>query len=97
MRKLADLCWPFHEKVLEQLRPTAILCMGKTAGKYVRNRVNAHTLLAEFVENNNGRWRSQLFGSESGIKVIVATHPSIADWTAAQTDPTELALRALHV
>jgi hypothetical protein len=30
------------------------------------------------------------------IRVIVATHPSIADWTAPSTDPSDLVLDALR-
>ena len=95
MAFLANLCWPFHAFVLEQLRPRAILCFGKTAGRYVRSKVGADTLCGEFVEANNRRWLSQTFVSISGIKVIVATHPSIADWTVISTDPTELIREAL--
>jgi uracil-DNA glycosylase family 4 len=90
MAMLTDRCWPFHQLAIERLRPKVILCFGKTAGKYVRNKVGAHTLYAEFVEANQRRWPSQAFSSRSGVRVVVATHPSIADWTTPSTDPTEL-------
>ena len=92
----ADLCWPFHACAIQRLRPRAILCFGKTAGNYVRRKVGANTLHAEFVENNNRRWRSQTFAGNTGLKVVVATHPSIADWRAASTDPTELVRQAMQ-
>lgn len=92
---LADLCWPFHAFVIERLRPKAVLCFGKTTGNYVRSRVGANTLFAEFIEANNRRWRTQTFSNGTGLKVIVATHPSIADWTAPNTDPTQLVREAL--
>jgi hypothetical protein len=92
---LADLCWPFHAFVIERLRPRVILCFGKTAGNYVRNRLGANTLFAEFIETNNRRWRSQAFTSSIGPKVVVAAHPSIADWSAPSTDPTQLIREAL--
>lgn len=90
MKLLADQCWPFHALVIELLRPKTILCFGKTAGNYVRSKVGADKLHSEFIETNNRRWRSQVFISGTGMKVVVATHPSIADWIAPNTDPTQL-------
>lgn len=87
---LANICWPFHSAAIQILQPKTILCFGKTVGSYVQQRINAHQLRAEFIENNVRRWRSQVFDSTLGIVVIVATHPSIADWTVKATDPTEL-------
>jgi len=95
MSSLADLCWPFHALAIERLEPRAILCFGKTAGNYVRRKVGANTLLREFIETNNRRWRSQAFSNSAGLKVVVATHPSIADWTAASTDPTSIVRESL--
>jgi len=96
MRELADLCWPFHEAVIKAVRPKAILCFGGTAGNYVRKKLNANVLHSVFVEENNRRWRSQVFTSPMGLRVVVATHPSIADWTAPATDPTALIRAAME-
>lgn len=95
MKTLADQCWQFHSLVIDKIRPRAILCLGKTAGQYVRNKVGANTLRAEFVERNNRRWRSELFVNPTGLRVVVATHPSIADWSTPSTDPTPLIREAL--
>jgi len=93
---LADQCWPFHAAAISNLRPRVILCFGGKAGKYVRGKIGANTLHSEFVEQNNRHWRSQVFTSALGVKVVVATHPSIADWTTPATDPTPLIGQALR-
>jgi uracil-DNA glycosylase family 4 len=93
---LADLCWPFHRFAIETLRPKVILCLGKTAGDYVRRRLAAHERCATFTEENNRRWQSHVFRGAAGAQVIIATHPSIADWTTRETDPSPLVLSALH-
>lgn len=93
---LAQACWPFHEFVVEQLQPRAILCFGGRAGNYVREKLNADELVGEFVEDNNRRWRSRSFIGRNGVKVVVATHPSIADWTRRETDPTPLVRQTLR-
>ena len=93
---LAEQCWSFHHEVIKSLRPKAILCFGKTAGNYVRKRLSGNRLVREFVETNNRRWKSQCFESDSGIAIVVATHPSIADWTAPTTDPCQLIAEALE-
>jgi hypothetical protein len=95
MASLADLCWTFHAFAIERLRPRAILCFGQTAGRYVRRKVGANTQYGEFIEMNNRRWRSRAFVSSAGLRVVVATHPSVADWSAASTDPTQLIRDAL--
>lgn len=95
MMTLADRCWDFHAGAIRFLQPRAILCFGKTAGHYVRGKTGASELVAEFVETNRRRWRSQVYANASGLRVVVATHPSIADWTAAATDPTHLVLESI--
>jgi uracil-DNA glycosylase family 4 len=96
MQALADLCWPFHARAIELLKPKAILCFGKTAGNYVKRRLQAARLCDEFVEKNNRRWRSAVFSNPGCISVIVATHPSVADWCVPGTDPSGLVGRVLR-
>ena len=92
---LADLCWPFHAYAIETLETKVVLCFGKTVGKFVRQKLGANTLIAEFVEQNNRHWRSEAFKNTKGMTVVVATHPSRADWTAPNTDPSQLVKQAL--
>jgi len=92
---LAESCWPFHEFAMQQLRPRVVLCFGKTAGNFLRRKLGANTPAGEFVEENNRRWRSQAFANSRGVKVVVATHPSIADWSCRNTDPSRLVKEAL--
>lgn len=90
MSTMADACWPFHAHAIEVLQPRVILCFGQTAGKYVRRRLGAGRMIGEFVEQNNRRWKSTAFAASHGTNVVVATHPSIANWCAASTDITPL-------
>ncbi|MBM9521098.1 uracil-DNA glycosylase family protein [Desulforhopalus vacuolatus] len=92
---LIEQCWPFHSSVISELKPKAILCFGKTAGQYLKKKLGANKLIDEFVETNNRRWKSQAFMNKDGIKVIVAAHPSIADWTAPDTDPSKMIQRVI--
>jgi uracil-DNA glycosylase family 4 len=93
--RLADLCWPFHDRVISGLQPKVILCLGRTVGEFVCAKVGAHHCVETFTESNKRRWQSHAFRSSSGMTVVVATHPSIADWSAVATDPTGLMVRAL--
>ncbi|MFT5298784.1 MAG: hypothetical protein ACI9YH_004836 [Colwellia sp.] len=92
---LIEQCSPFHSAVIEELGPKAILFFGKTAGKHIKKKFGANTLIDEFVETNNRRWKSQAFINNDGVKVIVATHLSIADWTAPDTDPSNMIRRVI--
>jgi hypothetical protein len=85
-----ELCWPFHEKVINDLEIKVILCFGKRAGSIVRNKIHANIYMDHFVEQNNRKWETQVYKNTKGQIVIVATHPSIADWTNPKTDPSEV-------
>ena len=94
--QLAKECWTFHEAVVNKLRVRVILCLGQDPGDWVCERLGARSQVDEFIEGNNRKWKSRAFRSATGLTVVVATHPSIADWTAPATDPTELVQRALR-
>ena len=94
-RPLAELCWPFHQAVIEELRVRVVLCFGQQSGSCVREQLNANNLVDQFVEKNNRRWASTSYKNSNGIAVVVATHPSIADWKTPATDPTLLVQRML--
>ena len=92
---LAIQCWRFHRQVIEQLKPRVILCFGQLAGNWVRGQVGAHKLRERFVENNRRRWENRLYQTDTGLNVVVATHPSRADWTKEACDPSSLVRAAL--
>ena len=92
----AKRCWPFHRKVIDTLDVQIVVCLGKHAGYLVREKLNAHCQIDEFVEVNRRRWRSQTHASPDGFQVVTLTHPSRADWTKCKTDPTGLVVRAMR-
>lgn len=93
---LLDACWPVHQAVIETLGVRTVLCLGGTAGSWVRERLGAHTCAGKFVENNNRRWTSEAHLNGAGIAVVTLTHPSIAAWQVPATDPTPLVLKMLQ-
>ena len=98
-RKFADLaeeCWPFHQSVIERLGIRVVLCFGRTAGMWAARRVSADRPVGTFVEMNNRRWRTVALGNGRGLSIVIATHPSIADWTVPPTDPTPLLRQVLQ-
>ena len=96
MQEMVEMCWPFHELVIGNLSPKVILCFGQTAGNFICNKLAASKQVDVFTEQNNRRWCSRTFQNAGGIKVVVATHPSIANWINPVTDPTVLVSRALE-
>lgn len=90
-------CWPVHAAVIETLGVRVVIALGGTAGSHARQRLNAHSDVARFVEDNARRWTSYVHEAPSGIRVATLTHPSIADWTNPATDPTGLVLQALEL
>ena len=97
IQQLAKLCWPFHQAVIENLKVRVVVCLGKTSEDVVRKQLNINAPPVDcFVEGNRRRWRSRTYRNSSGISVVQLTHPSVADWTAKETDPTGLVIRALE-
>lgn len=92
---LANLCWPFHEAVIQQLGVCVVVCFGKRAGGWVRRRLDANTLVDTYTEQNNRRWQSHSYLNRDGVGVAVLTHPGRADWTNPDSDPTGLAVSLL--
>jgi hypothetical protein len=49
-----------------ELKPRTILCLGATAGGYVRRQLRANRVVGQFVEQNDRRWKSQAFDGAQG-------------------------------
>jgi hypothetical protein len=92
---LARLCWPFHQKVIDQLGVRVVVCFGNAAGDWVRKRLSANALVGTYTENNHRRWQSNAYRSAKGMGVVVASHPSRAAWTNPLSDPSNLVLKML--
>jgi len=95
-KHLASVCWPFHETVIRQLGVRVVVCFGKTAGRWVRQCLEANTLIATYTENNDRKWQSHSYRNQSGVGVAVLTHPGRADWTNSLSDPTGLVVDLLN-
>jgi hypothetical protein len=94
--ELLQCCWPVHEAVIRGLGVTTVLCLGGTAGQWVRSKLGAHRLYDDFVETYEQRhYRSKAHLSQDGIAVLTLTHPSRADWCNVNADPSPLVQRAL--
>jgi len=89
-RQLLSRCWPVHQAVIERLGATTVLCLGGTAGAWVRDYVGATDKVGQFVEANARRWKSEAHISPAGSCVVTVTHPGRADWRNPQADPTPL-------
>lgn len=87
---LAEECWPFHERVIRELKIKTVLCFGQTAGDWVRKRLGASESIGVFEERNKRKWKSRAFKNKEGVSVVVATHPSIAAWNTPAANPVSL-------
>ena len=96
-KELACECWPFHEAVIKQLEVRVVVCLGKDVGKWVCDHLDARAPIDEFVEiYPKRRWKSHTHKNASGLTVVTLTHPSNADWTNPNADPTGLVVNALN-
>jgi hypothetical protein len=93
--ELLDKCWRVHSAVIEALGISTIVCLGGTAGRWVRARLDASDKVGEFVERNKRAWRSEAHLNRDGLCIVTATHPSIADWRNPASDPAPLVLEML--
>lgn len=92
---LLAACWPVHQTVIDALGVHTILCLGSTAGSWVRRQVGANEEFDHFVEVNNRGWRSEAHLAPDGRAVVTVTHPGRADWMNPAADPTPLVYRVM--
>lgn len=93
--RLSERCWPFHEEVIKSCKSKVVLCLGKKTGRFVKMKTGANMHFETFIENNDRKWKTQAFRNSDGMFVVIATHPSVADWTKSQTDPSALIAKCL--
>lgn len=72
-----------------------IACFGRTAGRWVREQLNAHEAIDSVTEENERGWISHTHEAADGRQVVTLTHPSIANWCNKAADPTRLVQRAI--
>ncbi|WP_336970772.1 uracil-DNA glycosylase family protein [Sphingobium aromaticiconvertens] len=93
--RLIEQCWPVHAAVISALDVSTILCLGGTAGRWVREHTGATRLLDRFRETNARGWTSEAHVAKDGRAVVTVTHPSRANWKNPDADPTPLLARIL--
>ena len=94
--ELLEQCWPVHEAVIRDLGVTTVLCLGQTAGRWVRSKVGAHQAHGEFKEKYDRRhYRSEAHVSPDGIAVLTLAHPCRSNWCDERADPSPLVQQVL--
>ena len=80
----AELCWPFHQAVIDTLDVRVIVCLGQKAGGFMRRKLGANEKVGEFRERisrgSKRGPRSQAHTNEDGIAVVELAHPSRSEW-----------------
>jgi hypothetical protein len=95
--ELLDACWPVHEAVIESLGCRVVICLGSTAGRWVRERLDAKHECDKFTETNLRRWTSVAHQSPDGMFVCTLTHPGRVDWQNPDADPAPMVKRVLKL
>lgn len=88
----AEKCWPFHDVMIERLGVRVVLCFGKNAANFVREKVGSHDEL-ERIEHTS-RQRSIVYTGGS-VTVIQAAHPGRFHWYLPKYDILPLVRHAL--
>lgn len=93
---MINQCWPVHDAVIRELGIRTILCLGTTAGTWVREQIGATRPIGSFHEQNGRGWQSSAHAAPDGRAVITVTHPGRADWRNPAADPTPLVRSVLE-
>lgn len=91
----AEICWPFHQAVVEKLKIRVILCMGKTVSWFVRLKFDAGKgakKVSGLVGKDDRGWAGLYRSSSSDLLIVAAYHPSRNPW---YMDPSNLVEKAL--
>lgn len=93
--ELLRLCWPVHQAVIDSLGVDAIICLGNTAGKWVRGQVGATDRFDSYQETNARGWTAEAHRNAAGLSVITVSHPGRQNWISPDSDPSDLIVRVL--
>ena len=94
--EMLERCWTVHEAVIRDLGVTTVLCLGQTAGRWVRSKLGAHQKHGEFKEKYDHRYyRSDAHVNRDGIAVLTLAHPSRSDWRDERADPSPFVRQVL--
>lgn len=93
--ELLRLCWPVHQAVIDSLGVEAIICLGNTAGKWVRGQVGATDRFDSYQETNARGWTAEAHRNAAGLSVITVSHPGRQNWISPDSDPSDLIVRVL--
>ena len=94
-RELLRDCWAVHEKVIAELDIKVVVCMGAPAGEWVQKQLGAYTELNTYRARNGQHWTSTTHQGRDDIQVVRLAHPSRANWTNPESNPTHLVSDAL--
>lgn len=82
---LAGLCWPFHEAMIEIVRPRLLLVFGNGAGNSPYAFIKAlfaHSAVEDVIDAGHGDWKCKGFGTainNHSIYVVGLPHLSLYD------------------
>lgn len=93
--RLADISWPFHQAVIDELGIRTVIAFHGTASEIVRERLGGFRQIDEDHEKNNRRWAWRAYEDNRGRRMIQLPHPGIAAWNIQATDPSEFVRRHL--
>ena len=101
--RLIKACWPFHQSVIQQLRVSVIVCLGRDAERGTIACLEADNpslgkfvIKDKFVEDGGLKQISRTYRNNGSVTVVQLLHPSRFHWTSPKSDPTELVRRALE-
>jgi Uracil DNA glycosylase superfamily len=93
--ELEEVCWPFHQAVINLVKPKAIVALGLKAGNRIGSRLGAIRTIDAWSETNGRGWTSTASTTKAGPMLLTLTHPSRAFWTKQEVDPRPFAVRVL--
>lgn len=71
----ADKCWPTHEWIMRQVKPSVILCMGNTAFNYITEKKGAGRI--QTFPAGHANWECRETKLRDGIQLISVPHLSL--------------------
>lgn len=80
---LKELCWKFHQAVIEYLGVRVVLCLYKEAAEFVRMKTEAYEKPIDraFEQSKKKTYWRECFLAPSGLKIVQITRPTGIPWT----------------
>lgn len=92
---LLDLCWPFHQRVIDAIRPKVVLCLNAATAEELCRMLGGEANQIDELQQTAGQFKRHKVFISHGLLICALLSPFRGKWTNPALDPSPLVKRTL--